>query len=180
MSLRQCRWHDGVNIRRARVADAWDVAKIHVASWQAAYRGIVPHDYLDGLSAAPREKFWRESVERGNPELWVAEVNSSVVGWVAFDASRDPDADGTIGEISAIYSLQAYWSTGVGRGLWQTARGRLIERGFTAVTLWVFADNARAIRFYRAAGFEPMPGSEQCHERGGKSLLEHRYICRLD
>jgi ribosomal protein S18 acetylase RimI-like enzyme len=169
-----------VNVRRPALTDAHSVARIHVASWQAAYRGMVPQDYLDALRVEPREKFWREAIARGSPELWVAEVDAAVVGWVSFDASRDTDAAGTVGEISAIYSLAEHWSTGVGLNLWLTARSRLIERGFTAVTLWVFAENARAIRFYRAAGFEPMPGSVQHHERGGKSLLEQRYICRLD
>jgi ribosomal protein S18 acetylase RimI-like enzyme len=169
-----------VNVRRGSVADARAVAEVHVQSWQAAYRDLVPQSYLDTLSVDTREKFWREAIEREGPELWLAETDGSVVGWVAFGPSRDPDADGSVGEISAIYLLPSHWSTGIGLKLWLTARARLIELGFATVTLWVFAENSRAIRFYRAAGFEPMPESEQRHERGGKSLLEQRYICRLD
>lgn len=169
-----------MNIRRASLADARAVAEVHVESWRAAYRDLVPQGYLDALSIDSREKFWRESIERESPELWLAEIESSVVGWVAFGASRDSDAVGRVGEVSAIYLLPAHWSTGIGLKLWLTARGRLIERGFETATLWVFADNARAVRFYRAAGFEPMAGAVQSHERGGKALLEQRYICRLD
>jgi ribosomal protein S18 acetylase RimI-like enzyme len=169
-----------MNIRRATLADARAVAEVHVESWRTAYRDLVPQSYLDALSIGPRENLWRESIERESPELWVAEIESRVVGWVAFGASRDSDAVGPVGEIYAIYLSPAHWSTGIGLKLWLTARVRLIEQGFETVTLWVFADNARAIRFYRAAGFELMAGAVQSHERGGKALVEQRYICRLD
>ena len=181
MSLRPCRSRDGrVNTRRGSVADARAVAEVHVQSWRAAYRDLVPQSYLDTLSVDSREKFWREAMERESPELWVAETDGGVVGWVAFGPSRDPDAAGSVGEISAIYLLPSHWSTGIGLELWLTARARLIERGFATVTLWVFAENSRAIRFYHAAGFELMVGAQQSHERGGKVLLEQRYGCRLD
>ncbi len=168
-----------MNIRRATSADARAVAEVHVESWRTAYRDLVPQSYLDTLSIDARENFWRGAIECESPELWVAEIESTVVGWVAFGASRDSDAVGLVGEISAIYVSPAHWSSGIGLKLWLTARARLIERGFERATLWVFAENARAIRFYRAAGFEPMAGAVQTHERGGKMLVEQRYICRL-
>jgi len=57
--------------------------------------------------------------------------------------------------------------------LWERAYLRLQARGFSRVTLWVLADNARAIRFYCAAGFAP--SLERAIEIGGKRLLEVRY-----
>jgi hypothetical protein len=38
-------------LRRAEPADAMEVARVHVRSWQVAYRGLLPDAYLDGLRA---------------------------------------------------------------------------------------------------------------------------------
>ena len=92
-----------MNIRPAVESDARAVAEAHVRTWQSAYRGIVPDAYLDALSSDRREIAWRESIARGSPELWVADSQSEITGWVAFGRSRDDDAAPTAGEVEAIY-----------------------------------------------------------------------------
>ena len=37
-------------VRPAKPGDARDIAEIHVRTWQAAYPGLVPADYLAALS----------------------------------------------------------------------------------------------------------------------------------
>lgn len=164
-----------MNIRQVVASDARPVAIVHVQTWQAAYRGIVPDAYLDALSVEHREQVWRESIRRGTPEIWVAEVAEQLIGWTAFGPSRDQDARPETGELEAIYVLPGHWTSGVGRALWQLTRRRLIERGFSTATLWVLADNARAIRFYTAAGLAPNMASEKQITVGGRSLAEVRY-----
>jgi ribosomal protein S18 acetylase RimI-like enzyme len=168
-----------MNIRPAIASDARTVATVHVHTWQSAYRGIVPDAYLNSLSIARREPIWRGVLEKGTPELWVAETDSQVVGWSAFGASRDEDAGAHTGELEAIYLLPQYWTTGTGRALWRVTRRRLVERGFTSVTLWVLTANIRAIRFYAAAGFVPNPASEKEINIGGRALREIRYETEL-
>jgi len=34
------------------------IAEVHVSSWQAAYRGVLPDDLLDGQSLPEREQSW--------------------------------------------------------------------------------------------------------------------------
>lgn len=161
--------------RRAVEADASGVAEVHVRSWRSAYRGVVPDAYLAGLSVEKREQAWREAFRRGSPELWVASNDAGVGGWIAFGSSRDPDAAATVGEVEAIYVAPEHWSAGVGRTLWFVARRRLMERKFESVTLWVLEENARAIRFYRAAGFSLDRDSRKQINVGGKGLWEVRY-----
>ena len=127
---------------------------MHVATWKEAYRGIVPEEYLQSLSVEKRESVWRESLEKKLSELWVAVENTSeLAGWVSFGGCRDSDKPASVGELWGIYVSPQYWSCGVGRALWLTARNRLIELGFTEVTVWCLAGNERAERFYRTAGF---------------------------
>jgi ribosomal protein S18 acetylase RimI-like enzyme len=159
----------------AALADARRVAEVHVQAWQAAYVGIVPDEYLASLSVEKRETMWREAIEKQVPELLVARLAGDVAGWVSFDASRDKDAAAGCGEVWALYVDPAHWSSGVGRELWWCTQARLVERGFTSVSLWVLAANARAIRFYEAAGFTPEPGSAKTFELGGRSVQELRY-----
>lgn len=168
-----------MKIRPAVAADARPVATVHVQSWQSAYRGILPEAYLQSLSIDAREAVWSSAIEKGSPELWVAEIDSQVVGWSAFGASRDPDARPRTGELQALYVLPQCWKTGTGRELWLLTRRRLIELGFATATLWVLADNLRAIHFYLAAGFAPETASERQIDRAGRALREIRYAADL-
>jgi GNAT superfamily N-acetyltransferase len=164
-----------VIIRLAIAADAHAIASVHVQTWQAAYRDLVPDAYLNSLTIETREPVWRESIRRGTSEIWVVEVDSRVIGWSAFGASRDPDAQPQTGELQAIYLLPEFWKTGTGWALWLKTRRRLLERGFSTVTLWTLADNVRATRFYAAAGFTPDPASETDVTYSGKVLKKLRY-----
>jgi ribosomal protein S18 acetylase RimI-like enzyme len=155
---------------------------VHVRSWQAAYRGLLSQEYLDGLdlNLDEREARWRDAIAQSETSLLVAVVEGTVVGWVAYGACRDGDLASAVvvGEIWAIYLLPQYWSTGLGRALWLAAKTELRKSGFYSATLWVLADNARAIRFYRAAGFVA-EGASQHITRGGAHLEELRYVADL-
>ena len=164
-----------MRIEPATAADACSVAQVHVRAWQVAYTGILADDFLAALSVEKRETMWREAIEKRSPELLVARVGDDVIGWVSFDASRDKGAPAQIGEIWALYVDPSHWAGGVGRALLQRARERLNERGFASIGLWVLAANARAIRFYEAAGFARDAGSAQSFELGGRPVQELRY-----
>jgi ribosomal protein S18 acetylase RimI-like enzyme len=168
-----------MSIRLATAADAHAIASVHVQSWQTAYRNLVPDAYLNSLAIETRESMWRESIRRGTPEMWVTELDAGVVGWSAFGASRDPDAPPQTGELEAIYLLPEYWQTGTGWALWLVTRRRLIDRGFSTVTLWSLADNVRATRFYMAAGFTVDPKSETELTVGDRVLKKVRYRTTL-
>lgn len=38
-------------IRKALPSDAQAIAQVHISSWQAAYRDLMPAEYLDALQA---------------------------------------------------------------------------------------------------------------------------------
>lgn len=48
-----------MKVRGASGDDAAAIAEIHVRSWQAAYRGVLPDELLDSLSVSERETSWR-------------------------------------------------------------------------------------------------------------------------
>jgi GNAT superfamily N-acetyltransferase len=146
-----------LRIREAEPADARPIAEIHVRSWQAAYRGQLTHDYLDGLSVEDRLEQHRHSLQEPPPEwrTWVAQEGGEVAGFAVTGPSQDADATERTGEVYAIYLEPGRVGTGMGRALFEHAIGDLRERGFEAATLWVLETNERARRFYEVAGWAP-------------------------
>jgi ribosomal protein S18 acetylase RimI-like enzyme len=165
-----------MEIQAATSEDCRAIAEVHVDSWQHAYRGILPEQYLASLSVAEREAMWRRMVERQPSHLLVARAAGQVVGFVAFGASRDEGAPNDRAEIWAIYVKSASWSTGTGRLLWLEALQRIVAEGYKSVSLWVIAANERAVRFYERAGFVVEPESRKSFELGGTTLEELRYV----
>src|SRR5688572_4223044 len=105
----------------ATTEDCRAIAEVHVESWQHAYKGILPDEYLASLSVSERADIWRRMVEREPSHLVLARNGDEVVGFVAFGASRDEGAPADRAEIWAIYVKPACWSAGAGRLLWLEA-----------------------------------------------------------
>jgi GNAT superfamily N-acetyltransferase len=103
----------------------------------------------------------------------VADRHGEVVGQTTFGSSRDSDAPATAGEVRSLFVGPAVWGGGVGSALLLRALAGLAAMGFAEATLWSFATNERANRFYERHGFE-RDGSEQRDEVWG-GLLEVRY-----
>lgn len=87
----------------ASVDDTRRIAEIHIATWRAAYVGIVPDDFLAGLSVDQRETYWRQEIPLGKQQVGLAKLDDAEVGWVSFGPSRDKDAQPAAAEIWAIY-----------------------------------------------------------------------------
>ncbi len=168
-----------MQIVSATVEDARRIAEIHVATWQAAYVGIVPADFLAGLSVDQREAYWRQEIPLGKQQVALAKLGDAVIGWVSYGPSRDADAAPGAAEIWAIYVAPECWSTGAGRQLWVHARAQLVQQGFQSASLWVLANNRRAIDFYEKAGFAPDIASTKEFTLGGATLTEIRYTASL-
>jgi ribosomal protein S18 acetylase RimI-like enzyme len=171
-----------VGIREATVEDAQAIATIHVDSWQAAYRGILPEAYLANLAVTQRREAWRKSIIAGRPRVLVAHADTDaekpILGWVAFGDSRDGDKDHRWAEVETIYIAPALWRKGVGKRLMDAARHALQSAGYTDVALWVLLDNRRARAFYKRSGFV-CDNSSRGVQLGGKWLTELRYCCPL-
>jgi ribosomal protein S18 acetylase RimI-like enzyme len=162
-------------IRSATPVDARAIATIHVEAWRAAYRGIVPDEYLDSLSIDGRESASRQILLAADTSTWVAQESDAIVGWISAGPSRDTDADMSAGEIWAVYVAPERWGKGVGRSLCQQVEEQLRTQGCVAVTLWVLKDNERALKFYQSNGFFLDIGATKEIERGGKTLSEVRF-----
>src|SRR5262245_66569050 len=108
-----------MRIREAEPKDAEAIAEVHVRSWQAAYRGQLTDEYLDGLSVEERLEQHRRSLEQPRAEwrTWVADDEGRVTGFAVTGPSEDADAEPSTGEVYAIYLEPERVGTGLGRAL---------------------------------------------------------------
>ncbi len=174
--------NEAPTVRRATPADAGSIARLTVSSWRAAYRGILPEDYLSSLRVEPRQAAWEEMLTRdgdGRTPAWVAEDERGVWGFVSCGPARDDDVPAPAGEIYALYVEPAVWRHGLGRSLLEAAADHCLAAGHTTLALWVLEENLRARAFYEALGWAP-DGSRRSIELGGESAPEIRYRRRPD
>jgi ribosomal protein S18 acetylase RimI-like enzyme len=165
-----------MEIRRAGPADARAFAEISVRGWQTAYRGIMPDDFLDGLSVDAREAAWRTRLETATDEApaWIACRAGRAVGFLCGGPPRDEDAPSFAAEVYALYVLPEAWRGGVGRALLEASQEHWRETGLATATLWVLEANERARRFYEALGWRTDGGRQEV-DLGGFAPAEVRY-----
>ena len=162
-------------IVEAKIENAYDIARIHVCTWQAAYKGIMPETYLENLSIDKRQKRW-ESLLQDSKRNTLITTNEAgeLVGWSSCGLSRDKDVSG-VAELYAIYIHPDYWGKGFGRELMIASETLMKSLGFSKITLWVLKKNSRTRHFYKKAGYL-CDGTEKQIEIGGLSLEGQRYV----
>jgi GNAT superfamily N-acetyltransferase len=142
-------------LRPAEPDDAMAVARVHVRSWQAAYRKLIPDDYLDQLRPEDRaQKYNFGSMDPLQPWTIVASEAGVIQGFATTSPAREPEMPDH-GEVCALYVDPGQWGRGIGIALIAAARARLSNMGFRKAILWVLAGNVRAERFYCRDGWAP-------------------------
>ena len=165
-------------LRAAVPGDALAVARVHVRSWQAAYRGLLPDDYLDGLKAEDRaQKYDFANLDKFAPQTVVAELGGFIVGFATTSRSHDSSLS-NFGELCALYVDPEHWGNGYGVALVADARDRLITLGFDEALLWVLKGSDRADRFYRSDGWRA-DGVEKRETMWGATVVDLRYVRHL-
>lgn len=146
-----------VQLRDATPADAHALATVQVASWRAAYRGLMPDEVLAGLSVPEVERVWSDRFTARPPRTSVVVETDAqrLVGFAAVGPPLVPTdrADPTLGDLYALYLDPDHWGRGIGYALQTAALDRLGTHGFTHAGLWVLDGNERALRFYQRTGW---------------------------
>jgi ribosomal protein S18 acetylase RimI-like enzyme len=164
-----------MSIRDATSADARTIAEIHVAAWRAAYRGLIPDDYLASLSVEQRTAFWDTIISRPGPrQLALADLDGELAGFCLFGPTRD-EAPSDIAEIYSVNVHPDRWRHGAGRLLCEHAFREAAAREHSAMTLWVLKGNDGARRFYERLGYAPDGGEKTDTKLIGSPLYDVRY-----
>ena len=143
-----------MKIRKAKISDAHDCARIHVSGWQNAYKGIIPDDSLKKMSIKKRTRQFEKVIQDKTEETYVIEDNGKITGFTNIGNCRDDDKQNDTGEIWGIYIDPKHLREGYGRKLTVYAEKILKTRKYKAIVLWVLADNHVARKFYEKFGFK--------------------------
>jgi len=134
---------DGFKIRTAITEDAIEIANVHVAAWQYAYKGLLSEAELLSQSVSKRAEFWRLFIS--DPSTWPVFVlqGQRVEGFASAIPARDEDLLATAtSELAAIYLSES-----------KRCMEEAVFRRHTSMVLWVLEQNKRAVKFYKANGF---------------------------
>jgi len=169
-----------LTLRAAKREDARAIAEIHVAAWRAAYRGLMPDDYLASLSVDERTTMWQNALGRATPaQLALAEIDGMLAGFCIYGPTRDKEPP-EVAEIYAVNIHPEYWRRGAGRLLCEHALREAAAREHSAVTLWVMKGNERAAIFYERLGFAPDGALRTNADLTGHPFDEMRYRKSLE
>jgi GNAT superfamily N-acetyltransferase len=147
-------------IRPATLEDAARLAEIHIASWQAAYRDLLPADFLAGLSEEreSRTAQWQDwlGIVSEHRKVLVGVDDEVIVGFAHVGPSGDKDLKASqVGELYAMYLDPAYYRQGWGSQLMDAVFAEMRESGFAEGALWVMTANDAGRSFYSSHGWEP-------------------------
>ena len=168
-----------VRVRDALADDAAAIAAVHVASWRAAYVGLLPDIVLDGLSVAQRARHWRHVVAPDSGDrVVVAESDGQLLGFAQVGPATDADAGPTTGQLATLYVRPEAWGSGVGTLVHDAGLDRLAGDGCDRAVLWMLSTNARAAQFYEREGWL-REEKIRVQQFGGAVVIDHRYTRAL-
>ena len=153
-------------VRRALPADAPEVERVYVESWNQGFGDLMRRRSIDEDIL----RRWRADLAAPLPyRWWVAERAGAVVGLVGIGLSRDP-VDPTLGELDTIAIDPPHWRTGVGRVLMSLALEHLAKDGYREALLWTLANYPQGHAFYSATGWSPNGATR---DDGGQLCYTH-------
>jgi ribosomal protein S18 acetylase RimI-like enzyme len=162
-------------LRAAVRADAPALAAVLVQTWRGRYRGMVAQHVLDDLDEPGFARWFDGLLAPGSGHAAiVATAGEAVIGFIHVGADEE---DPSRGHVFSFYVAPPFSGRGIGRALLARALAELSARGYRVVTLWVFTDNAPAVRLYERAGFRP-DGAQRVEREYG--VLEQRMRLELE
>lgn len=144
-----------LTIRRAAAPDAEIIAAIHVASWEASYRGLLDDAEFEKRPLAIRVTQWSNIL--ANPQTLVLVAGSTDGTVCGFASARflDRETTGFDSYLATLYLLPEWKGRGIGRALLRAIACELLG-GATNMMLRTLRNNP-ARSFYERLGARFVP-----------------------
>lgn len=147
-----------IDIRRAQPADAESLADAFEASWQEAYRGILPAVHLQRMVSRRSAPWWHDAASRRR-NILVLGAGEKISGYTTFGPARmdmgataGPRGRADAGEVQELYLVPEYQGLGLGSKLFRAACTALRRQKYSQLMVRVLEDNDRAVGFYLGHG----------------------------
>jgi len=141
-----------ISIRLAVPGDAAEMAEILMRSWEVAYKGIIPDEYIREKNASRPEQYKR-AITAKNTDSYVIRRDGKTVGIMRVASPQNDDVGDDFYELHYIYLHPDYYRQGIGSKAMVYAFNIACNLGKKYMVVWVFADNINSIKFYEKCGF---------------------------
>lgn len=160
-----------LSVRPATRGDVDGIATAYIASWRAAYAGLLPVAVLEAEVATRAAYDWANAIDGVDRHVAVAVAGNDVVGVV--EAAEAPGGARDLPEITMLYVAPSHWGTSAASLLHDAACGWITGNGHVAARLRVVRPHRRARRFYERKGWRKDPTLPSAHN-GLFDLLHYR------
>ena len=146
-----------LSIRRAQPADAGNLARFAARTFFETYADANdPADMADHLSAKYGETIQDAEIRNPLASYLLAEVEGGLAGYayLLFEHAPEGVALDRPVELARFYVAREWHGRGVAQALMTACVNEACRGGGNTLWLAVWQENARAISFYRKAGFE--------------------------
>ena len=141
-----------ITIRLAKPSDAADMAEVHMRSWEAAYKDIIPEEYIKTKNAT-RPDLFKRIITDENKTQYVIQADGKTVGIMCIAPPKDDDVDDNYYELHGIYLHPDYYRRGIGTQAMKFVCDETRKLNKKYINVWVFAVNTNSINFYKKCGF---------------------------
>ena len=153
-------------VRAARASDADGLARVQVASWRAAFAGLVPDAVIAELTSEEAvgqfAERWRAAISSPPTSKHRVQVavekpgDPEILGFAAAGPTTDEDLwPATDGELYELHVLPALAGAGHDERLLHAVADSFAEDGFSTGYTWALSGDEARIGFLEAAGWAP-------------------------
>ena len=149
-----------LEIRKAVIEDAKDIAIIQTKGWQSEYKDLIESEVLNSFTWEKKLPKWKETLAHQDEHaVFIALVDSRAVGFISGGKSTaQPSFDA---ELCAICILNEFQNRSIGTLLFQHFVEWLRVHQFRSLFAWVDL-STRSYRFYDSLGATCTSVTKQC------------------
>jgi ribosomal protein S18 acetylase RimI-like enzyme len=149
---------DRLVVRQAVLVDAEQIARVHVASWRAAYDEFMPPKQMAWISEGREIRRAGDLIRNPETPFLVAEDDGTIVGFLVYGPPGDDCDPQSTRQIYTFFVDPLRYHQGIGTRLLTAMESEIRVPDITA---WVMTQGVHGPRFYARSGFEREPETEK-------------------
>ena len=116
-----------MNIREANAEDIEPIASLYVMNWKKTYVGLLPDNFLNGLTVNEGIKKWQEYLNKEKHRIFVAYENKKILG---FSACKEDEELKNCLYLDSLHVSETSRGKGVGTKLINTVGSYAYIKGY--------------------------------------------------
>lgn len=138
-----------MNIREANAEDIEPIASLYVMNWKKTYVGLLPDNFLNGLTVNEGIKKWQEYLSKEKHRIFVAYENEKILG---FSACKEDEELKNCLYLDSLHVSETSRGKGVGTKLINTVGSYAYIKGYEHMSICIVKGNDNAKRIYEKMG----------------------------